>query len=54
MKVDYIQQGDCVELMRQLPDECIDLTVTSPPPLWQAAKIQRIRVEFYRSGERIV
>ena len=23
--------SDCVELMKQLPDNCIDLTVTSPP-----------------------
>jgi site-specific DNA-methyltransferase (adenine-specific) len=26
-----ILQGDCLELMRQLPDESIDLIVTSPP-----------------------
>lgn len=31
MKLDYIQSGDCVQLMRQLEDNCIDLTVTSPP-----------------------
>ena len=23
--------GDCVELMREMPDECVDLVVTSPP-----------------------
>lgn len=23
--------GDCIEVMKQLPDECVDLTVTSPP-----------------------
>ncbi len=23
--------GDCVEIMKQFPDDCIDLTVTSPP-----------------------
>lgn len=28
---DYIKCCDCLEGMRQLPDECIDLTVTSPP-----------------------
>ena len=28
---DYIECGDCIELMRKLPDSCIDLTVTSPP-----------------------
>lgn len=31
MEIDAILQGDCVELMRGLPEECIDLTVTSPP-----------------------
>lgn len=31
MKVNYIQQGDCLELMQQLPDKCIDLVITSPP-----------------------
>lgn len=24
-------QGDCLELMKQLPDESVDLVVTSPP-----------------------
>ena len=28
---DYIKQGDCLPLMRNLLDGCIDLTVTSPP-----------------------
>ena len=31
MKYDYIKCGDCVSLMKELPDNCIDLTVTSPP-----------------------
>lgn len=31
MNYDYIKCGDCLELMKQMPDECIDLTVTSPP-----------------------
>jgi len=26
-----IYQGDCLELMQKLPNECIDLVVTSPP-----------------------
>ena len=24
-------QGDCLEVMKQLPDKCVDLVVTSPP-----------------------
>ena len=31
IKKDYIACGDNVELMKQLPNDCIDLTVTSPP-----------------------
>lgn len=31
MEVDYITQGDSLVLMKALPDNCIDLTVTSPP-----------------------
>lgn len=31
MRTNYIQQGDCLEVMKQFPDKCIDLVVTSPP-----------------------
>lgn len=31
MTYDYIECGDCVSLMRGLPEASIDLTVTSPP-----------------------
>lgn len=31
MRLDFIDCGNCVDLMRDLPNECIDLTVTSPP-----------------------
>lgn len=31
MEYDYIECGDCLKLMHELPDECIDITVTSPP-----------------------
>lgn len=27
----YIAKGDCLELMKQLPDGCIDMVITSPP-----------------------
>jgi site-specific DNA-methyltransferase (adenine-specific) len=33
MKYDYIKQGDCLELMKELPDGSIDLIVTDPPYL---------------------
>ena len=31
LPINQIICGDCVEVMRRWPDECIDLTVTSPP-----------------------
>ncbi len=31
MKTDYIKQGDCLELMREIPDESIDLILSDPP-----------------------
>ena len=31
MEVDYIEQGDCLELMKEIPDGSIDLIVTDPP-----------------------
>jgi len=29
--IDKIICGDCLDVMRQMPDECLDLVVTSPP-----------------------
>jgi site-specific DNA-methyltransferase (adenine-specific) len=31
MEFDYIECGNCLDLMKELPEGCIDLTVTSPP-----------------------
>lgn len=31
MRLNYIANGDCLETMKQLPDKCIDMVVTSPP-----------------------
>lgn len=28
---DYVEQGDCLELMKKIPDKSIDLVVTDPP-----------------------
>ncbi len=30
-KSGFLLQGDCVKKLRDIDDECIDLTVTSPP-----------------------
>ena len=29
--LNQVHQGDCLEFMRQLPDECVDLVLTDPP-----------------------
>jgi len=50
---------DCMELMKALPDKCIDLTVTSPPydnlreyngniSQWSFEKFQKIAKEIFR------
>lgn len=31
MKYDYIECGDCLKLLKNIPDNSIDLTITSPP-----------------------
>jgi site-specific DNA-methyltransferase (adenine-specific) len=31
MEYDYIEQGDCLELMKQIPDGSIDMILTDPP-----------------------
>ena len=31
MEIDYILCGDCLKLMKDIPDESIDLIVTDPP-----------------------
>lgn len=31
MELNTIMCGNCADIMKQMPDECIDLTVTSPP-----------------------
>lgn len=54
-----IKQGDCLELMKELPDNSIDLVVTSPPyddlrsyngnvKQWNFEKFKKIANELYR------
>lgn len=31
MNYNYIANGDCLELMKELPDSCVDMCITSPP-----------------------
>lgn len=54
----YITLGDCVELMKEIPDDFIDLTVTSPPydnlrdynneVTWNFEKFQEVAKELFR------
>jgi len=54
----YIALGDCVELMKEIPDDFIDLTVTSPPydnlrnynneVTWNFEKFQEVAKELFR------
>ena len=54
----YIALGDCVELMKEIPDDFIDLTVTSPPydnlrdynneVTWNFEKFKEIAKELFR------
>lgn len=30
-KINQVWQGDCLELMKEMPDKCIDLVLTDPP-----------------------
>ena len=58
MRVD-LRQGDCLEVMKDIPDESIDLTITSPPydnlrtyngniEQWNFDKFKDIAKELYR------
>lgn len=54
-----LKLGDCLDLMKTMPDGCVDLTVTSPPydnirtyngniTQWNHTKFQAIAKELYR------
>ena len=54
-----LRQGDCLESLKEIPDNSIDLTVTSPPydnlrsyndniNQWSYKKFQDIAVELFR------
>lgn len=59
MRLDYIDNVDCLEGMKEIPDGCIDLTVTSPPydnlrtyngkiEQWNYDKFQQVAQELFR------
>ena len=41
--------GDCLEVMKEMPDECVDLIVTSPPyNNWRNRRTQKKREDYWR------
>ena len=41
--LDRVHQGDCLELLRELPDGCVDAAVTDPPYGISSPNIVRVR-----------
>ena len=58
LPINQIICGDCLEVMKELPDKCIDLTVTSPPydnlrdynnkVTWNFEKFKEVAKELFR------
>lgn len=49
--VDTIVTGDCLEVMRQMPDGCVDLVVTDPPYFQPATHYQTRSVSTRSVGD---
>lgn len=54
LNLDRIHLGDCLEMLRSLPDECVDLVVSSPP--YNIGKEYEVRreLEHYLDEQRDV
>ncbi|MXW63304.1 MAG: site-specific DNA-methyltransferase [Bacteroidetes bacterium SB0662_bin_6] len=49
--IDTIKQGDCIELMAEMPDGCVDLVITDPP---FAIDFKAVRHNYNRKGSRVL
>ena len=49
--IDTIKEGDCIELMSEMPDECVDLIITDPP---FAIEFKAARHNYNRDGDRVL
>ena len=49
--VNTIKAGDCIELMSEMPDECVDLIITDPP---FAIEFKASRHNYNRNGDRVL
>lgn len=47
MQINYIEQGDCLKLIKQIPDKSIDLIVTDPPYL-----IETVGAGIYKQADK--
>lgn len=56
MEVDYIECGDCLKLMKEIPDKSIDLVVTDPPYLHikGGMKSKKLNVGVRQANSQIV
>lgn len=52
--LDKIFLGNCIELLRSLPDECVDLVVSSPPYNLGKEYEARQALEIYLEDQRVV
>lgn len=51
---DRILKGDCLELLKSLPDECVDLVVSSPPYNIGKEYEAKRELEHYLDDQRVV
>lgn len=51
LELDAIRHGDCLELMPELPDDCVDLVITDPP---FAIDFEARRTNYNRTGSRVL
>ena len=47
----WLMQGDCLELMKDIPDKSIDLILTDVP-FWAMDKLRKTRGRFSKAGEK--
>lgn len=48
LELNTVHEGDCLELMREIPDKTIDLIVTDPPYLMNYRSNRRVATEKFR------
>ena len=49
--INTIKQGDCIDLMSEMPPACVDLVITDPP---FAIDFKATRHNYNRTGDRVL